>query len=633
MRAPAFLSFTFSILAASAISSVAELIGGIDPATAPVGLTDGTFTNFTVIGKTIATTDASGMEVDLVNSTFTFQSNSKGAASARPFIAVQNGGGIHRLSSYDIVWMGTPLNKGAAGVDVSASLGAGSISLPANATIVGGYWSSESQSPVSYTDNSGSGDDTLILAETFASVAGDFALTGTDWSTNASVADRDYHYLIDLQAVQPDSDGDGLPDPWETEHNLDPDDNGEDPNNNGITGDPENGALGDPDGDLLNNLGEYDNRTDPRDDDSDDDMLLDNEEILGAGLRPPTSPLSPDSDADGLTDLVETNTGIFVSDTDTGSNPQLRDSDGDTIDDGAERSGGNPGGFTSDPNKPDTDGDGTPDNIEYAEGTDPDDAASFPTAVFIGDSAPQGSAVSDRATPDTANAGNITYALHGFPYTNASGGPEEFVVSKVNFWADNSGDITPFVAVYNGQGVGFGSSYIVRAVGDIITATAGATNKAAFTVNGSPVSITLMDGETLVAGFHQSAGVVPFATVAGTEADYLSQNPAIGAVGSTLFQDANWSTLERIYAFNIALEPAVTQSFAIIGIDLNLGAGSATVTWKSVSGRKYQVWASSDLITWSELTDNALATGTTASYSESPLPPNTVKRFYQIRFR
>ena len=51
-----------------------------------------------------------------------------------------------------------------------------------------------------------------------------------------------------------------------------------------------------------------------------------------------------DYDGDGLMDVHETGTGIYVSPTDTGSDPQAADSDNDGIDDGSEVANG------SDPN-------------------------------------------------------------------------------------------------------------------------------------------------------------------------------------------------------------------------------------------------------------------------------------------
>lgn len=57
-----------------------------------------------------------------------------------------------------------------------------------------------------------------------------------------------------------DTDGDGLPDWWETKYGLDPNDDG--------SVDPNNGATGDPDGDGYTNDEEYDADTDPTDPDS-----------------------------------------------------------------------------------------------------------------------------------------------------------------------------------------------------------------------------------------------------------------------------------------------------------------------------------------------------------------------------
>src|ERR1700753_348358 len=55
---------------------------------------------------------------------------------------------------------------------------------------------------------------------------------------------------------------------------------------------------------------------------------------LSAGVAPPAAP--KDSDHDGLPDSVETNTGIYVSATNTGTDPHKADTDGDGIPDGVE---------------------------------------------------------------------------------------------------------------------------------------------------------------------------------------------------------------------------------------------------------------------------------------------------------
>jgi hypothetical protein len=74
-----------------------------------------------------------------------------------------------------------------------------------------------------------------------------------------------------------------------------------------------------------------------------------------------------DTDSDGVADLFETATGVYISDYDTGTDPYEPDTDNDTLSDGIELTLG------TDPNNPDTDFDGMPDAWENANGLDPTD--------------------------------------------------------------------------------------------------------------------------------------------------------------------------------------------------------------------------------------------------------------------
>lgn len=139
-----------------------------------------------------------------------------------------------------------------------------------------------------------------------------------------------------------DSDGDGLPDAWEFTHKL----------NAGL-----NDAAADPDGDGLPNSGEYARQTDPR---------------------------QTDTDGDGLTDLVETHTGTWVSTTNTGTHPLLADTDGDGLTDGFEAA---VKPLPTNPHLADTDGDGRSDADELRRGGNPtvaDAAAAFIPVVTTG---------------------------------------------------------------------------------------------------------------------------------------------------------------------------------------------------------------------------------------------------------
>ena len=80
--------------------------------------------------------------------------------------------------------------------------------------------------------------------------------------------------------------------------------------------------------------------TDPNNNDSDSDTLLDGAET-NTGIWVSTSdtgtdPLSSDTDGDGLLDGVETNTGEYIDASDTGTDPLVSDTDGDGLLDGAE---------------------------------------------------------------------------------------------------------------------------------------------------------------------------------------------------------------------------------------------------------------------------------------------------------
>ena len=232
------------------------------------------------------------------------------------------------------------------------------------------------------------------------------------------------------QTLVTDSDGDGLPDTWESNFGLDPDDDG--------STDPDNGAAGDPDGDNRTNSQEYNGGTnstnpsnpdtdadglddggeatagtDPHDTDSDNDLLPDGWEVDHA-LDPlddgsvnvdngpdgdPDSdmlvnaleyelgadPNDGDSDDDTLSDGVENANGFWGGDIATGTDPTKPDSDADGLTDSQENpdnpyaAGVTPG---SNPNLSDSDGDGTTDRWEFLLGSDPSlDSSNLPTVT------------------------------------------------------------------------------------------------------------------------------------------------------------------------------------------------------------------------------------------------------------
>jgi hypothetical protein len=123
------------------------------------------------------------------------------------------------------------------------------------------------------------------------------------WSVDT---DGDGH----VNANDPDSDNDGLPDKWEVDHHL-----------NMV--DPTDAAM-DRDGDGLTNLGEYQHGTDLDDMDTENDLLLDGEEVNTYH----TDPLFWDTDHDGMPDRFEALYGLDPTNPgDAGADP-----DGDSFD-------------------------------------------------------------------------------------------------------------------------------------------------------------------------------------------------------------------------------------------------------------------------------------------------------------
>jgi hypothetical protein len=196
--------------------------------------------------------------------------------------------------------------------------------------------------------------DKIDLALTPVSLAGDRG-DGCDGSAFSMVVDT----AIPANPTQPDgspfvpasaadTDADGLPDFWEETF---------------FPGDlTQLSATGDKDGDGLNDAGEY------------------------ARL---SSPVDTDTDDDGLGDLVETKTGIYVSPTNTGSSPIAADSDGDGLSDFAEVTATPP----TNPNLADTDGDSFSDPAERFFGSDPTVAGDTPLSFVIANSAAEFSGV------------------------------------------------------------------------------------------------------------------------------------------------------------------------------------------------------------------------------------------------
>ena len=163
-----------------------------------------------------------------------------------------------------------------------------------------------------------------------------------------------------------------------------------------------------------------------------------------------TDPTNDDSDNDGLLDGVETNTGTFNDANDTGTDPNDDDSDDDGLNDGDELTAG------ADPNNADSDGDTISDGDEVNRMVGGLPAPTDPTEADT-----DGDGVPDNTDPDPLdpNINSLTFVRHG--EVIEFGGPDDLrldpataviavavngdvdrVVNGVTFLTDGQGGVT-----------------------------------------------------------------------------------------------------------------------------------------------------------------------------------------------
>lgn len=421
-----------------------------------------------------------------------------------------------------------------------------------------------------------------------------------------------------------DSDGDGLPDAWETEYALDPDDDG--------STDPANGADGDPDGDGLKNSAELAAGSQPNDADSDDDGLNDAEEVA------------------------------------LGSRPTNPDSDGDGISDGDEVAGGTL------PTDPDTDDDGYQDGFELANGSDPKDPASVPGSdtllvvhlTFDGtleDSSGKGNNGNAIGEPDFDDA--VPDVLGGGQSLRLPDGDLDGVAIDPSELLNDS----PFTLAYfvNPDGSPQGNAGLERltsragdgfetAIGDA-NAIGGTASETGLTLSYYQGSWNVTDVEiatdewTHVAWRNEGGGPGDMQLFINGSLEYTGPGVPAGRLNGLMNLGIRHNNVEgyeglmddfRLYATGLSDEDIAaiaagegggTAAFAITAFERvrTDDAQSVTITWVSQPGRVYSIDFSDDLDEWRELTDSLVSAGKETSYTDTSLTPDVGLRYYRVR--
>ena len=360
-----------------------------------------------------------------------------------------------------------------------------------------------------------------------------------------------------------------------------------------------------------------------------------------AELANNTDPIDDDSDDDGLLDGPETNTGTFANAMDTGTDPNRADTDGDGISDGDEVAGTL--GFVTDPTKADTDGDGFRDKAEIDAGSDPTNPASNPgvrvNILFIGGQAgPTQGADATVMTflEDRYGAENVTYKQAS---QTAAGEENAFGVLVISS-TPGSGDMRnkfhnstiPVVNWEEAIADNGGGEFMITAgrpkdnvaTDHVITILEDHPITAGFDV-GQDVTISTGQCEVWWSSGQQAPGALSLAnemgdatrlfltTVdAGGELNDGSATPArrvmLGMTDNTFdaFTDDGKTLVGQSidWALGISGEP---DPLRILEIDYDTDANLITLTWNSKPGKFYSIDTSLDLAAWPGDIDDSIA--------------------------
>ena len=399
-----------------------------------------------------------------------------------------------------------------------------------------------------------------------------------------------------------DADNDGMDDAYEDANSLDR--NVDD-------------SAGDLDSDNSTNLEEYIRGTDPNNDDTDDDGVLDGNEDGGgtfvSATETGTDPLVADTDEDGLADGVEDSGGTFVSATQTGT----------------------------DPNKADTDGDKQKDGFEVNRSTDPNDPNSksaVPTITLI-----DGLLGGDLTDPeDDGVDGETIFADGDNPQTAGENFNWISITANAEEYFGNFGGSEGSFDVFDNQ-IGGGQNKLC--------------------CGGEPVEITVQ--------FEVAVSLTHITLTSSNDTpgrdplDFEIQGSNDGTVFETIYARADdesiWGGTRNLTAQIDLPSPsdayeyiryAVTRTgigvhaiseieyfgetgpvapLQISSIDVNSATNEVTLTWNSRDNRTYSVFTSSDMTGFSEDVDDSIPSGgDLTSFTFALSDPIDVRRFFRV---
>jgi lysophospholipase L1-like esterase len=147
---------------------------------------------------------------------------------------------------------------------------------------------------------------------------------------------------------------------------------------------------------------------------------------------------------------------------------------------------------------------------------------------------------------------------NGINYTNTAGFTQQITLTEVNFLTVEAGDVTPFVALWDGVSTSAASSYTFLAIGDSINCAASTLVNAKFQVGGVNPTINLPSGATMVAGYYQTGGrVLNVVDSSHSSQDYIYDGDSVTSVGAAPAGNSTYN-FDRTVSYNIGFNvPAI----------------------------------------------------------------------------
>jgi hypothetical protein len=464
-----------------------------------------------------------------------------------------------------------------------------------------------------------------------------------------------------------DSDNDGLPSVWESANGLDPNDDG--------TVNPDNGAAGDPDGDLVTNAEEYAAGSHPQNaasvpDDIDGDGLSDswetsllgnlsyaptddpdgdyatNEEEETAGSHPAVR--ISDSDDDTISDYNEFQAGTDpTNDADplsgttviTWTTPATVTADSDILTSGALLHAGN---FRSDDTSVDVTVGAATISFENRQSQDAVGTlqAGEEARVIAGSGGRQVNAALFDATGTTVGAA-FESVLDGSAWENADPGPAPGATDMILRVTGTDGaplvtgqqyQIQLFFSDDRPSSAGRGQIFHDDAVGgnqsEVMMAADSKSVIGTFTADSNGYQDIHIQNSTGGGNFPVSINAYVLRTVAaGNDSDSDGMDDTwetthFGGLGETATGDFDGDDSDNLTEYRLGLTPnSGTSRFAVTR------SAAGLLEWPSVTGVTFTVQRSDSLAAWSNIA-TVPGTAVTASYTD-PAPP-VGKAFYRI---